>query len=108
MLKHGGGNLIKRIGERVGPSASGIEAGLYACTTSVFASLATLLTTQQYFTVAEAMQMLATQGRLGAIATAGRDWFAIETISQFNSTERDTVHDGRVAFPWQVSLARAE
>ena len=38
-----GGALITHIGKQVGPKPSGIEAGLYACTTAVFAALTTLL-----------------------------------------------------------------
>ena len=99
--------LVSRIGRQV-QRPSGIEAGLYACTASVFASLTSLLAKQAYFTVSQAMQLLAADARLGAALTNGRAWFAIETQSQFDSTVRDTLHAGREAFPWQVSIARAE
>ena len=51
-------------------------------------------------------QALADEGRLGAILTEGRPWFAIETRPQLESAARETVHMGRTAFPWQVRLAR--
>ena len=63
---------------------------------------------QPYFTVAEAMQRLATVGRLGAATTAGRRWIALETREQMETTLRSSVdRDGNTHFPWQVRMARA-
>ena len=39
-----------------------------------------------YFTVAQAMQRLASRGRLRARFTEGRAWFAIETPDQLSFT----------------------
>jgi hypothetical protein len=62
---------IKHIGKAIGPDVDGIEAGLYCCTPAVFEELQQLQAAGRYFTVANAMQSLATKGKLGAAFTAG-------------------------------------
>ncbi|KAL1530117.1 hypothetical protein AB1Y20_001037 [Prymnesium parvum] len=102
------GQLITRIGKNIDSlEPSGVEAGLYACTQAVFTALATFLH-KQYFTVAQAMQQLADEKKLGAVLTNGRNWFAVETPSQLTSVVNDTLHGGETSFPWQVSLLRVD
>ena len=91
------------------PNAAGIEAGLYRCDGSFFATLAALSATRPYFTVAQAMQYLAAERRLGAMMTAGRRWLALETRDQMDATLRTTVdRDGQTHFPWQERMVRAD
>jgi hypothetical protein len=58
------------------------EAGLYLCSSSVFDALEEMAASKAYFTLAQAMASLASISRLGALPTAGRPWFAIETADQ--------------------------
>lgn len=51
-----------------------VEAGLYACAPAVFERLRKLCLHQDYFTIAEVMQVLATRRRLGGFPTAERQW----------------------------------
>lgn len=51
---------VTHIGKHV-PLAGGIEAGLYRCDHRLFAALASLSTNLPYFTVAQAMQLLASE-----------------------------------------------
>ena len=74
---------VVHVGDEELPAASeavshAIEAGLYACTAGLFALLSELSTHQGYFTLAAAMHALAEQGKLGSVATNGRQWFGIE------------------------------
>jgi len=97
---------VMSIGKSVHVSAChGLEAGLYACTGAVFSSLASLLCKTQYFTLAQAMQQLASEGKLGVVLTEDRAWFALETRAQLEETIEGTLHGA--LFPWQVSIVRA-
>ena len=99
---------VTSIGKNV-PMAVAIEAGLYRCDGSLFSVLTQLSVTQPYFTVAQAMQLLAADGKLGAAMTHGRRWLALETREQMDVTLRSTVDSaGRAYFPWQVHIARAD
>lgn len=90
----GDGSGVRRvtaIGKSVGGATDGIEAGLYLCSSRVFDALEDISVTRGYFTLAQAMASLAAVGRLGALLTAGRAWFAIETLDQANTPPaRDT------------------
>lgn len=101
--------LVKSIGSGPDPLADGIEAGLYLCTGAVLTALTDLTASRSYFRLSDAMRRLASAGRLGAMATAGRAWFAFETSDQLRTAARSTTDDsGRARFPWQVSIARAD
>ncbi|KAL1523394.1 hypothetical protein AB1Y20_018336 [Prymnesium parvum] len=101
--------VIKNIGKRISEeSKTGIEAGLFACTPAVFAALLALLSERNYFTLAHAMQRIATEGKLGAVFTEGRAWFSVETKKQLENVEQDAVHRGRATFPWQVSIVQSK
>ena len=63
-------------------SVDAIEAGLYLCSPNVFASLTTLALQLPYFTFGQGLQLLAAEGRLGAVPTGGLKWFAVETPDQ--------------------------
>ena len=81
---------VLQIGKSVAGVADGIEAGLYLCNSeAVFAALAALSAARDYFTLAQAMAALAARGRLGAVLTEGRAWFAIETLDQLESTKTE-------------------
>ena len=102
-------NRVTQISASPVPNAAGIEAGLYRCDGSFFATLAALSATRPYFTVAQAMQFLAAERRLGAMMTAGRRWLALETRDQMDATLRTTVdRDGQTHFPWQERMVRAD
>ena len=99
---------ITHIGTKLA-GASAIEAGLYRCSGALFAVISELSASRTYFTVAEAMQGLASSGRLGAMMTNGRRWLALETVDQMESTLNTTVgRDGRAHFPWQLHKVRAD
>ena len=99
---------VTEIGTQL-PGTPAIEAGLYRCSGTIFAHLAQLCTKADYVTLAEAMQQLAAEGRLGAMMTAGRRWLALETLDQVESTINATVgSDGRARFPWQVHKVTAD
>ena len=81
--------LVDRIGTQAaigGDGIDAIEAGIYRCRPTIFAALDELHTTTNYFTLAHAMSTLAASGRLGAVSTEGRAWFAIETPDQLQRT----------------------
>ena len=107
---------VSQIGKSLGGRPDGLEAGLYLCSLDVFDELVALASARSYFTLAQAMASLAAEGRLGALPTYGRPWFAIETTEQLESTARE-ISDGAAAsgevrvgarFPWQVRLTRAD
>ena len=88
--------------------ATAIEAGLYRCSGAIFTQLAQLCAKKEYVTLAEAMQQLASERRLGAMMTDGRRWIALETVDQMESTINTAVgSDGRARFPWQVHKVTA-
>jgi NDP-sugar pyrophosphorylase family protein/drug/metabolite transporter (DMT)-like permease len=99
--------FVTEIGTQL-PGATAIEAGLYRCSGAVFAHLAQLCADKDYVTLAEAMQQLAVQRRLGAMMTNGKRWIALETVDQMESTINSAVgSDGRARFPWQVHRVTA-
>lgn len=118
------GASIASIGKQLAPSlrAGGIEAGLYAWTSAALDSLDEMGLMRTYFTVAQAMQRLASRGRLRARFTEGRAWFAIETPDQLSFTRSQVEVDlaeaaaarraagepPAVRFPWQARIARAD
>lgn len=76
----------------------GIEAGLFACTRSIFDKLEKLSETQEYFTLTEALQELALGGLVTCLATAGRRWVAVETTEELEGSRRirvPTAHTSR-------------
>jgi len=118
------GVSIASIGKQLAPSlrAGGVEAGLYAWTSAALDSLDEMGAARAYFTVAQAMQRLASRGRLRAQFTEGRAWFAIETPDQLSFTRSQVEVDPpeaaaasgvvgeapAVRFPWQARIARAD
>ena len=110
-LPDGGEELVvSAIGRHLASRADGVEAGLYRCRASVFSRLVELHSRGKYFSVAQAMQLLADDGKLGATLTAGRSWFAFETRDQLESTLSAVraAESGRAQFPWRVRMARAD
>jgi hypothetical protein len=59
-----------------------IEAGLYLCSPAVFDRLTELALQLPYFTLGQGMQLVAADGKLGALDTQGYKWFAVETADQ--------------------------
>lgn len=59
-----------------------IEAGLYLCSPAVFDRLTDLALQLPYFTLGQGMQLVAADGKLGALDTQGYKWFAVETADQ--------------------------
>jgi len=59
--------------------AHAIEAGLFACDTSLFQKLELLASERAYFALAEAMDLYAADGTLWPIETDNRMWFSVET-----------------------------
>merc|ERR1719422_2529774 len=59
--------------------AHAVDAGLFACDTTVFQNLEELSNKQAYFTLSDAMNMYVANGALHAVKTDGKMWFAVET-----------------------------
>lgn len=72
-------------GEARGPCV-GVEAGLFACTRSIFERLSQLAKDNEYFTITDAIQELAKAGLVSSLPTRGRNWLAIETITELEET----------------------
>ncbi|CAJ1379384.1 unnamed protein product [Effrenium voratum] len=64
----------------------GVEAGLFACTSSIFERLSTLAKSGEYFTITDAIQELASEGLVSSMPTRGRNWLAIETITELQES----------------------
>lgn len=60
------------------PSPGILETGLFKCSSSFFDVMATIASTLPHFSMVQAMQKVAEDGRLAAISTDGRKWFAVE------------------------------
>jgi choline kinase len=97
-----GVRTISRIGQGL-LNAEAIEAGLYAWSMKAKSSLEKLASRHAYFTVAQAMQHLASHRRLGACFTNGKKWYAVETEVQLSSVPRD--REEVPLFPWQARVA---
>jgi hypothetical protein len=91
------GKGVRHVGRVPLPGANAIEAGLMVCDLGIFAALQHFASTEKYFALCEALQMVALQGKLRSIATNGRPWFAVETSA--NAQQEGFL------FPWQVLVA---
>mmetsp|Transcript_32726 Transcript_32726/g.86001 ORF Transcript_32726/g.86001 Transcript_32726/m.86001 type:complete len:875 (-) Transcript_32726:377-3001(-) len=61
----------------------GIEAGLFKCSAVVFEELERIASTLPHFSSLQIFQIIANRGRLGAMSTRGRRWFAIDGPETF-------------------------
>jgi len=59
-------------------SVDAVEAGLFKCSAAVFDHFKALATTLPHFSVMQAFQKVAEQGRLRAMSTCGLKWFGID------------------------------
>ncbi|KAL1510804.1 hypothetical protein AB1Y20_007088 [Prymnesium parvum] len=80
----GEGERISRIGKKL-TCFDALEAGAYAVRPVVFEVLNTLLTRSTYCTLADAMQVMAAEGRLYYLQTGEQDWFSDQTIASLAS-----------------------
>ena len=76
----GGDGVVSRIGKKlVGFDA--LEAGAYVVRPDVFDVLHRLLVESIYCTLAEAMQVVASEGQLSYISVGDYDWFGEQTVA---------------------------
>ena len=73
----------------------GIEAGLYKCSAVVFEQLERIASTLPLFSSLQIFQIIANQGRLGAVSTGGRRWFAIDGPDTLEDESVQSVHQIR-------------
>merc|ERR1712137_1312059 len=79
-LANGSQTKVSTIGRDIELSeAAGVDAGLFTCDHTLFEKLTTLSNQRAYFSLADALQMYASDGALFAVKTEGRMWFAVET-----------------------------
>ena len=72
--------MVSRIGKKlVGFDA--LEAGAYVVRPDVFDVLHRLLVESIYCTLAEAMQVVASEGQLSYISVGDYDWFGEQTVA---------------------------
>uniref|UniRef100_A0A7S1AUK2 MobA-like NTP transferase domain-containing protein n=1 Tax=Noctiluca scintillans TaxID=2966 RepID=A0A7S1AUK2_NOCSC len=69
----------------------GIEAGLFACTRTIFDRLAAICERCEYFTLSDAMHSMVEEGLVAWRQTDGRRWIAVETIAELASTRSTSV-----------------
>lgn len=72
---------IARVGHRLG-AYDALQAGIYLCKPIIFKELAGLLKSEQFCTVADSMQSLASQGRLQCIEVGELQWFGHDTMEE--------------------------
>ena len=80
VLKGEGGQTISRIGKRMS-AFDGLEAGAFVVRPDVFDVLHRLLVESIYCTLAEAMQVFASEGRLSYMTVDDLDWFGEQTVA---------------------------
>ena len=70
----------------------GVEAGLLTCRAgALFGELAVLSQRGGYFTLAEAVNLLAVQSRVAVLSTAGKHWVAVETYDELQQLQQQQV-----------------
>lgn len=76
----GEGRRVSRIGKKLA-GFDALEAGAFVARPELFDTLHRLLVESIYCTLAEAMQVFASEGQLEYIAVEGLDWFGEQTVA---------------------------
>lgn len=80
-----------------------IEAGLFLMSDAIFATLESLVTTKNYFSLADALGCFVPSNQLAYLPTLGQTWFSIETRRQFDFiVDNDSISRLK---PWNVVLS---
>jgi len=74
--------------------ADGVDAGLFACNTTLFAKLEQLASERTYFALAEAFELYALDGQLWPVETDGKMWFSLETKESLAYAVSDGLQEG--------------
>ena len=85
----GEGKLVSRIGKSL-TGFDALEAGAYVVTPCVFEVLRRLLVESIYCTLAEAMQVFASKGKLSYVLTDELDWFSEQTVASLHTRSFST------------------
>jgi len=89
--------LVSRIGKRLG-GFDCLEAGAFVVRPNVFDILHSLLVESIYCTLAEAMQVFASEGQLAYVTVGDNDWFGEQTVASLPTPD----HSSAVSPEWRL------